>query len=74
MLTAGLITCVIAILKRFDTTYALTVLLAVLIIFYLIGLIARTVLTKVCFSKTDEEQPEDSEVADEAEEEIENQE
>ncbi|PXV93532.1 hypothetical protein C8E03_102300 [Lachnotalea glycerini] len=56
MLIAGLITCIIAVVKKFDNTYALTALFVVLLTFYVVGLIARTVIRKVCFSlKTENE-------------------
>lgn len=51
MLIAGLITCIIAVVKNFDNTYALTALFIVLLSFYIIGLIARTIIKKVCFPK-----------------------
>lgn len=63
MLVAGLITCIISFIKNFDNTYALTVLFVVLITFYVIGLIARTVIVKVCFQKK-ESKPEEDELAD----------
>ncbi|MFA9375385.1 MAG: hypothetical protein ACERKZ_01395 [Lachnotalea sp.] len=65
MLIAGLITCVIAIVKNFDNAYALTILFIVLLSFYIIGLIARAIIKKVCFidevalSEEDEESAED---------------
>jgi len=55
MLIAGLITCIIAVVKKFDNTYALTTLLIVLLSFYVIGLIARTIINKVCFAPIEEE-------------------
>lgn len=51
MLIAGLITCVIAVVKKFDNTYALTALFIVLLSFYIIGLIARAIIKKVCFTE-----------------------
>lgn len=51
MLTAGVITCVIALMKRMDTVRALTTLLIVMIGFYIIGLIAKMVLNKVFFAE-----------------------
>lgn len=57
MLIAGLITCIIAVVKKFDNTYALTTLFIVLLSFYVIGLIARTIINKVCFIKVEEDTP-----------------
>lgn len=51
MLIAGLITCIIAIVKKFDNTYALITLFVVLLSFYVIGLIARIIINTVCFSE-----------------------
>jgi uncharacterized membrane protein YqjE len=50
MLLAGAIVCIISIVKHMDTTYSLEVLLAVLIIFYLIGCLARWIIEKVMVS------------------------
>jgi hypothetical protein len=51
MLIAGLITSVIAVLKQFDPSDALTTLFFVLLSFYALGLVARAIITKVCFSE-----------------------
>lgn len=50
MLLAGAIVCIISIVKHMDTTYSLEILLAVLIIFYVIGEIARRIIEKVMVS------------------------
>jgi uncharacterized membrane protein YqjE len=50
MLLAGAIVCIISIVKHMDTTYSLEILLAVLIIFYLIGCLARWIIEKVMVS------------------------
>jgi uncharacterized membrane protein YqjE len=50
MLLAGAIVCIISIVKHMDTTYSLEVLLAVLIIFYLIGCLARWIIERVMVS------------------------
>jgi uncharacterized membrane protein YqjE len=65
MLIAGLITCIISFLKQYDNTYALTTLFVVLVIFYMLGLIARTVIIKVCFSEKEESELEENEENDE---------
>ncbi|MCD7825312.1 MAG: hypothetical protein LUH14_05045 [Clostridiaceae bacterium] len=46
-LLAGAIVAVITIVKDMDTTYSLELLLATLIIFYIIGLIAKKIIQKV---------------------------
>lgn len=47
MLLAGAIVSVITIVKDMDVTYSLGILLATLIIFYIIGLIAKKIIQKV---------------------------
>jgi len=47
MLTAGAATSIICIWKQFDTLYSLKVLLAVLVGFYLLGLLAKKLYGKV---------------------------
>lgn len=47
MLLAGAIVCIISIVRDMDVTYSLEVLLATLIIFYLIGCIAKMIIEKV---------------------------
>lgn len=46
-LLAGAVVCVVSIMKHMDTTYSLELLLATLIIFYIIGLIAQQIIKKV---------------------------
>lgn len=46
-LLAGAVVCVITIAKDMDVTYSLELLLATLIIFYIIGLIAKKIIQKV---------------------------
>ena len=50
MLLAGAIVCIVSIVKHMDTTYSLEILLAVLIVFYLIGVLARLIIEKVMVS------------------------
>lgn len=69
MLMAGLITCIISFLKHYDNIDALITLFIVLLTFYIIGLIARTIVLKVCFPKTEENELEDSEEVATSEEE-----
>lgn len=47
MLLAGAIVCVITIVNDMDTTYSLELLLGTLVIFYLIGLVAKKLIQKV---------------------------
>lgn len=46
-LLAGAIVCIISIVNDMDTTYSLEILLATLVIFYLIGSIAKVLIQKV---------------------------
>lgn len=46
-LLAGAIVCVISIVNDMDTTYSLEILLATLVIFYIIGSIAKVLIQKV---------------------------
>lgn len=46
-LSAGAVVCIITIVKDMDVTYSLEVLLATLVIFYIIGLLAKKVIQKV---------------------------
>lgn len=56
MLTAGAATSIICIWKQFDTLYSLKVLLAVLVGFYLLGLLAKKLYGKVLMSDQPEEE------------------
>lgn len=47
MLIAGAVTSIISIIMGFDTLHSLKVLLIVLIVFYIIGLIAKNIIVKV---------------------------
>lgn len=62
MLTAGAVTCIISIVKNEDIVKSLITLLVVLILFYVIGLVARFFVEKILkdFGKKDarEELPE----------------
>lgn len=61
-LLAGAIVCIISIVKQMDTTYSLAILLAVLIIFYIVGCIARRIIENVMISnRFMKEQAEESE-------------
>lgn len=46
MLTAGAVTCIITLVKRFEVLTSLEILLGVLIGFYIVGLIAQKIITK----------------------------
>lgn len=64
-LLAGAVVCIISIVKGMDTTYSLEILLAVLIIFYIIGCIVKKVielvLTSNRFMKETPDSPEETE-------------
>lgn len=61
MLAAGAITGVICIYHGFQTLYSLKLLLAVLLIFYFLGLIAEKLYRKVMTPSVEEEVSESSE-------------
>lgn len=68
-LLAGAIVCIISIVKQMDTTYSLAVLLAVLVVFYIIGCIARRIIENVMISnRFMKEQAEESEEETDSEE------
>ncbi len=73
-LLAGAIVCIISIVKDMDTTYSLAILLAVLILFYIIGCIARRIIENVMISnrfmkeQSENSEEEDSEEKEEIEE------
>ena len=50
-LLAGVVVCIISIVRHMDTTYSLEILLAALLIFYVIGCIARRIIERVMTSK-----------------------
>lgn len=47
MLLAGAIICIISIVNDMDTTYSLVLLLCTLIVFYIVGIIAKKLIQKV---------------------------
>lgn len=47
MLSAGAIVSIFCIIKKMDVLYTLKLLLAMLIVFYLIGLVAKKVIGKI---------------------------
>lgn len=69
MLTAGAATSLICIIKGYDTLYSLKLLLGVLLCFYLIGLVAKKLLTKVMKDPEEEETAEEEEKGEEEEQE-----
>ncbi len=46
MLTAGAVTCIITLVKRFEVLASLQILLGVLVGFYIVGLIAQKIIMK----------------------------
>lgn len=74
-LLAAAVVCIVAIITHADTTYSLEVLLATIIIFYIIGLIAQKIINKVEKSNRfimEKQENEDSEENDEENDENEN--
>lgn len=63
-LAAGTVTCLISIIKKFEILYSLKVLLIILVIFYIIGCIAKSIITKVIVSASVKEKDEISESVD----------
>lgn len=63
MLTAGAVTCITSIVNHIPKLRSLEILLGVLIVFYIIGLIAKAIITKVIESGgiTQEEDTEETE-------------
>jgi len=57
MLTAGAITCIVDIYRKAELLPSLERLLAVLVIFYILGLIASNVIDKTLASKPKKEKP-----------------
>lgn len=57
MLTAGVITCLISIKKRYAALDTLLILLAVLVLFYILGMIARSIIFNIV-KKVEEEEAE----------------
>ena len=68
MLTAGAVTCIVSIANNMDKLLSLEILLGVLITFYIIGLIARGIITKVIEMGGIKEEEESDAVVDDKEE------
>ena len=51
-LFAGAVVCIVSIIKNVDTTRALEILLATLIAFYIVGIIARKIIERVIESNS----------------------
>ncbi len=49
-LLAGAVVCIVSIVRHMDTTYSLEILLVALIIFYIIGCLARHIIERVMVS------------------------
>lgn len=52
MLSAGAVTCIVSIVNKLDVLLSLEILLGVLIVFYVIGIIAKNIISKVLDSVT----------------------
>ncbi|MFA9463811.1 MAG: hypothetical protein ACERKN_05915 [Velocimicrobium sp.] len=68
MLIAGAVTCIASIANKIDKLLSLEILLGVLIVFYIIGMIAKAIITKVIESEGIKEEEETKTVEDNAEE------
>lgn len=68
-LLAGAVVCITSIVRQMDVTYSLEVLLATLIIFYIMGIIAKKIIIKVENSNRFIRQKRDEELKDEMQEE-----
>lgn len=73
-LLAGAVVCIVSIVKQMDVTYSLEVLLATLIIFYIIGVIAQKIILKVEQSNRFIRRKRDEELREQAKEQQEQQE
>ncbi len=51
MLIAGMITCIISIVKQYEINYFITLLIVVLIVFYIIGITVKVLLDKILIEK-----------------------
>lgn len=67
MLLAGAVTCIISIVKKEDGVKSLITLLAVLILFYIIGLIAKYFVEKILKDFKEHENKTMTDVTDEGE-------
>ena len=74
MLVAGVITCIMAIIRKWDVTYSLGLLLGVLVIFFLIGTISRKLIVIIMESNSmkKKEQEDEEEQIEHLEEELKN--
>lgn len=64
MLAAGFVTSVVLILNQYNNTEAFTILLVVLIVFYIIGLIVKAIAGKFLIVEVQEEEQEDVEISE----------
>lgn len=66
-LSGGLIACIFTMLNPYDTYEILLLVLAALIVFYIVGAIARKIINKVLFvTKVDDDSETDEEEGEEA--------
>ncbi len=68
MLSAGAVISIISIIKKWDVLYSLKLLLGILILFYILGLIAKALIVRTLEKdgRVPEEYNEDGEKSDEA--------
>lgn len=53
MLIAAIITCVISIYNQYDMDYFITLLIIVLLVFYILGMVVKAVLDKILVEKNE---------------------
>ena len=67
-LSGGLLACIITMINPYETYEMFLIILAALIVFYIVGAIARMIINKILFVTKVEEDDETAEEGDEAEE------
>ena len=67
-LSGGLLACIITMINPYETYEMFLIILVALIVFYIVGAIARMIINKILFITKVEEDDETTEEGDEAEE------
>ena len=67
-LSGGLLACIITMINPYETYEMFLIILVALIVFYIVGSIARMIINKILFITKVEEDDETTEEGDEAEE------
>lgn len=68
MLTAGAFVSIISLIMKFELLYTLELLLVVLIVFYILGIIAKVIIVKTITQSPKVEDDEESEISEDEEE------